>query len=521
MPFARGQPNLATTNKTAISLITGLVVLATGAGGMYLVNSGTPKYILESQCFLKPDDAGGFSGPCYGIVSTVNNVDGGVVVDSGFTNKDATVVIADSGVGGKDATASIFPDASRDSGSISNDSGSAVSVDSGVVSPDASLAFLGTQLLNPPTHHDYSQLQPFSGDDTLILLFDPAKGYGIYKVPEVGSNALAVLYKALPAEVNAPRWRNSASHEIVYQIPGPTRLMSFNVDTGVVKTLYTSAFSFSYPSPTFEEPGDNGRLWPLLLHNGGGANETFEVVDINTGTKVFSIAFADLKLLGGSCTAPDLDWANVSELGTYALLQWKPAGYKRCQGLEAWSIATGTLTRHIMDAHTHSDQVVVIDNGVPREAMLTAVLASPENNNLPGLILEFLDMDPGSMDQWGSPLWSKDAKGRFVAGNFRFLLTIPWGAFSHVGCRANPGLPCTVTAAPGSTGILGTIWTIDPATGTSTILTAHMGSGTGPDADSAYWSQPRAVSARSGMIIVFDSDLMSGTGNARPFILRR
>lgn len=512
-------------NRWQFALLGGVTIAAAGFGS-YI--AGAPSYFFEGVVVLSPDDAGGYSGRMAGVMSKLIGVDAAAPRDTGVFDA------APGDAAPRDASL----DASLDAGPRDANPADAVASDArGDAALDASIdaamgdtgALIPAQLLPPPSHHDYSQLQAFSADDQLVLVWR-ASGYTVMKVPPAGSaDPTPTFVRALPAEALAPRWRTGSTlapsaRTIVYQVASPTRLMGIDIDTGTISTLYTSTFPFSYPSRTFEQPSRDGRYWNILAHSGSGL-PTLEVIDLNAGTRVFSLPFASLAGIGGRCTAPDYDYVAMSTLGTFALIQWAPSGWGRCQGMEAWSLTTGAYVRHIHDHRQHGDHGLMTDSGMQREFYATSVLASPEDGNRPGLVLEFLDRDRGPVDpQWGTPIWSLNPiNGKLESGNYRFIRTMDWGDLQHASCQGNPGVPCVMTAAPKSdtSPNLGWVWAVDLFTGARSNLVLHQSSSAGPSEDAAYWAQSRSSISRSGRLVIYDSDLGSKAGDARPFILRR
>ncbi|MFQ5794212.1 MAG: hypothetical protein ACE5JP_04080 [Candidatus Bipolaricaulia bacterium] len=327
--------------------------------------------------------------------------------------------------------------------------------------------------------HIYSQLQAFSFDNVYVLLIE-GSGYVVRRM----SN-LSLVQGLDTSGWNAPRWHPGRSHTIIHFDSNDdtvVRVQFTDVDTLTTTTVFTFPAQYErvFNNQSFDEISLDGRWMAGAVQRNDGAMILF-ALDISDETLGAVLPVSDL--YAGPCQPDPVwgeiepDWVGVSPLGRYLVVQWQRDGTTRCSGLETFDIQTGAFVGRVYDGHQHGD-LGVLPDGVA-EYFMTTALASPEDNNLPAIVLHRL---PGTNTV--SPL--------------QLVRTILWGDASHISCRGPAGV-CVVTSSP-TGGTFDAEVYLQYVNGSVLRLVHHRSSECG------YWVQPRASISRDGHYVIFASD---------------
>ncbi|CAB9518979.1 expressed unknown protein [Seminavis robusta] len=335
--------------------------------------------------------------------------------------------------------------------------------------------------------HIYSQLQAFSPNDDFFLLIEN----GNYVVRRLADHELVFFGD----EWNAPRWYPRRNASIIHydsNADTAVRVLLTDVETTEITTWFNfpTQYETVLNNPSFDEVSMDARWIAGAVLQNDGTTVIFSLDLVNNALAV-ELGVESYLYQSGVCQRDPIygvihpDWIGVSPLGNYLMVQWPRDGTTRCSGLESYNISSGEYLGHAYEGHQHGD-LGVSDDGL--EFFMTTTFASPEDNNLPGLVIHTL---PG--------LISAEESVPFV-----FLRTIPWGDGWHISCRGPPGI-CAVSTSE----------TIDDSyhkevylqfiNGTTIHLAKHQSSECG------YWVQPRASISRDGEYVVFASDWAAET----------
>jgi hypothetical protein len=164
---------------------------------------------------------------------------------------------------------------------------------------------------SPGLKNEYSRVQSFNADGSLLLVRGVDGSWYVYSA--------ATLQPLGRAQVDVePRW--SAADPLVFFHVSGTRLMSYNLQTGVTTTVHD--FAADAPGAIMVwtryegSPSIDGRYWGLMAEDGNWLTSDYIVYDLQTNTV---LATRDLR------TWPDdereADSVTISPLGNYFLVQ--------------------------------------------------------------------------------------------------------------------------------------------------------------------------------------------------------
>ncbi|MEL6149060.1 MAG: dockerin type I domain-containing protein [Chloroflexota bacterium] len=345
--------------------------------------------------------------------------------------------------------------------------------------------------------HVYSQLQAFSPDNRYILLIENST----YLVRRLADQA---TMPANTASMNSIRWEPTEPHTLIFfdsNADDRVRVQTLNVETNVLNTVYT--FPAQYTSvavnTSYEEPSRDGRWMAALLTRTNG-QRYIAAADLENGQlgAVLSIA----ALYDTVCTPHptwgnvEPDWIGISPLGNYLMVQWGN-GTNRCNGLEAFNVATGAFVGQTYDRREHGDLGSDNDGS---EIFMTVALSSPQDPNRPAMVKYTL---PGNSNP-PQPA---------------YLLVVDWATNHHISCQGPAGY-CLVSYGGWDDGVwrpleneLFLIYT----DGAVRRIAHHRSTQCG------YWVQPRATISQDGSLVAFASDwgdgCQSSGGNGDTYVL--
>jgi len=275
--------------------------------------------------------------------------------------------------------------------------------------------------------HEYSQLQAFNSDGTLVLL----NQNGCFVVRNMVS---LDLVRNLPCNINSPRWNPASPSEVVYYDSndvgsGNVRvvLQKMNVITGAQTDIYTfdSQYRTVDGSRSWEELSRDGRWIVAILRRTDGQQDivAYDIANNVVGTRLSTDS--NFGRNSGSCPqaaagAYQINWVAPSPLGNYLVIQWDRDGSGFCEGVEVFNIQTGQYMGHVADNRAHSD-MGIDDNG-------DEIYVSPYSRD--NLFLAKTRF-PGSAN--------------FAQGYTSMILTPRWGHISHLSCKGPAGV-CVLTA---------------------------------------------------------------------------
>ncbi len=203
--------------------------------------------------------------------------------------------------------------------------------------------------------HEYSQLQAFNKDSSLVLLFQGEQ-------PVIrDTNTLKEVFR-VDFENNALRWNPANKDELIYFDSNDVGsgnvqvvLQKTNVKTGVQEDIYTFPDQYVRISPaiSWEEMSHDGKWITAYLYK---QNEELDFVALNVETKKLG-AILDRQKLLQRCDSIEggPNWVAPSPSGKYMVIQWNRDGNTPCSGVEAYDIQTGSYKGHVASHRQHSD----------------------------------------------------------------------------------------------------------------------------------------------------------------------
>src|SRR3989344_4216290 len=167
--------------------------------------------------------------------------------------------------------------------------------------------------------HEYSQLQAFNADSSLVLI---NTGDGAFEVYDI--NNLEKVF-AINFPVNALRWDPVNPNELIH----------------------------------FDENGDAKWTAAYLVRTDG----QYDIVSVDMQNGKMGAVLTQASGYGrntGSCReAADLayepNWVAASPLGNYLVVQWNRDGLGACEGVEVFDINNGRFIAHVAASRAHSD----------------------------------------------------------------------------------------------------------------------------------------------------------------------
>lgn len=342
--------------------------------------------------------------------------------------------------------------------------------------------------------HVYSQLQPFSDDETLMLTLIPNGGYHVIHYPSMQT----VNLPSFPGTV-APRWIPN-SHRLVTTdynwSTGGSRLTNVTIrvwdcDALTVSTAFTLPFVQANSNAAFEQLSWDGQWMSLFGQDSAGAWHACAVnlVTGQLGANLLATSFASL------------DWVGVSPLGNYLMVNSNGTSNGASAtgfGLELYDIRTGAFVRRLYNADSHLDHGL---DAQGNEVAFTTVLASRYNNNNPGIVT--YNLATGAMTQQRQITWAAAPNHMSLQGApGAYVIDSAWGAQS-TGLQPFEG-EVYVMYGDGSCRRL-----------------AHHRCNPGLIADPtlAYFCQVQAAASRSGRLVAFTTNWNTQGQNPQGFVI--
>src|SRR3989338_105851 len=284
--------------------------------------------------------------------------------------------------------------------------------------------------------HEYSQLQAFNKESSLVLL-NTAEGLAVYDV-----NTLAKVY-SFNFPVNAPRWNPINPDEMIdFDENGDASsngnvlvvLQKTNVRTGVTENIFTfpSEYERVAGSNSWEELSRDGKWLAAYLER---SDRTRDIVAFNLESKKIGAVLTNSGGFGrnsGSCLEAsqyEPNWVAASPLGNYLVVQWNRDGLGVCEGVEVFDIEEGDYLGHVASHRGHSD-TGIDENG--KEIYVTTSFS----NDLLITLTEF----PGRTG-FSAP---ETAYGKII-------LSPGWYHMDHLSCKGPKGI-CVVSGGYGENG---------------------------------------------------------------------
>ncbi len=336
--------------------------------------------------------------------------------------------------------------------------------------------------------HEYSQLQAFNSDSTLILL----NQNGNFVVRDVAT--LQVVFNSF-GEINSPRWNPANPDEIIHFDSNDTgsgnvlvRIQKTNVRTGTVTDIAVLPAQYErvQPSISWEELSRNGRWITAYLYKTDDSM-TFMAYDLVN----HSIA-AELDEIGdlynGRCGSPNPagpNWVAPSPDGKYMVIQWNEDGSSPCQGVEVYDIQTGAYVGHVANHRQHSDM------GFDEDGKAIYVTSYFLND-----LLLTVTRFPGSVN--------------FANSYDKVVLDPFWDHVDHISAQGPPGVfVVTAGGSPGQAfaGEIYLVYTAGIAADNQQNDQAQVNRLTLHRSTSCdYYHEPHASMSRDGKYVVFASD---------------
>ena len=341
----------------------------------------------------------------------------------------------------------------------------------------------GTEIIAAPMgwRHEYSQLQAFNFDSTIVLLLNVDDGArAVFDVETMTS-----LH---PIRGFYPRW-----------LPGTNTVVSL---VSGVKILYTDAVTGEETehmdlsgtcrragAQGYEEISKDGRWIGVYCRD---PNETFFFVDL------IQRQLGWISRAGDVCGGGEgLDWVGAAPVGNQASIQWKGEGEGGCRGHWTYDVKTGAPGRNIRSGNAHSDQGV---DATGRMYLITRKSKHPNFNGVPSVAQHWYDGAPDT-----------------------HLRMIPWNRAIHLSCQSAPGDACVIWSSNdpepyGGRMHRGEVW-LQHLDGRVTRLAHHRSVG-GCSGSRNYWSAPMASISPDGRYAIFGSDWGTACAQIRSYVVR-
>lgn len=501
--------------KTILMQIGAALAVAASGGGLTYYVSNKSTSVLEGVVEIDaPNDGGVWKGRVYGLISTVRAIDGGtldtgVIADANVPDSGA---IADSGVkpdSGGTSDSGIKPDSGQPSGPDGAVAGLYEPSYRGPVVAGRLLTQLaatapavgewvedvthGTRSRRLPGYHQYSQLQAFSQDESMLLLTIDGR------MTVIERESLKVVTTVTG---NTPRWRRG-TNKLIYMLDTPARVLELDPRTGVTTQLVQLGALYAYREQSWEDTSQDGRVLAALVHDGNGARVRIVTVDLAARTVLATKELASLPCTGG------INWVSPGTTGESVVIQWNGDGYGRCRGVERWRSSDLSYVQHVWAEHPHSDHCI-LDDG--REFLGTVINTAPWGaNGNPALAMGYYARPIPVLNQWGAPVWTADGTTTAASGvpaNITALRTVGWQAFHHVSCKG----PAGWVLFTGGSLALGT--QLEPFRGEVYLMRVTAGGAETPvnriawhrSNSGDYWAQPKATLSPSGKFALYATD---------------
>ncbi len=354
--------------------------------------------------------------------------------------------------------------------------------------------------------HEYSQLQAFNSDATLVLLY--TRGGDEQSVLNV--TTLQKIY-TLNFEGNSIRWNPARFDELIHFDSndigsGNVRvvLQKTNIRTGITTDIHTFPKEYQTVAASLsqEELSRDGKWITMFLRrtDGGADFLAYDLVNQRLGA-----VLKQSENFGGRCSGPaNFNWVAPSPLGNYLIIQWNQDGLGNCNGVEVFDIQTGKYLGKIASHRQHSD--LGLDE-FGNEIYVTAYFG----NNL------FITTTklPGSLT-FLSPETSYH----------NIILSPGWYHMDHISCKGPKGI-CVIDAGfrdkPGDEAFSGEVYLVYTSGSASDNLQnsaarvrrlAHTRS-----ESCDYWDQPQATMSVNGNYVLFASNWGTCAGGSDSYLL--
>ncbi|HLC58802.1 MAG TPA: hypothetical protein VJI68_02985 [Candidatus Nanoarchaeia archaeon] len=281
--------------------------------------------------------------------------------------------------------------------------------------------------------HEYSQLQAFNADSSLVLI---NTGDGAFEVYDI--NNLEKVF-AINFPVNALRWDPVNPNELIHfdengdaNSNGNVKvvLQKTNVRTGNTRDIFTFPETYVRVAgpQSWEEPSRNAKWTAAYLVRTDGQ---YDIVSVDMQNGKMGAVLTQASGYGrntGSCReAADLayepNWVAASPLGNYLVVQWNRDGLGACEGVEVFDINNGRFIAHVAASRAHSDMGLDTDGS---EIYVTV--------NFKNDLLITKTKFPGKTN-FETPETAYE----------QIILSPGWNHMDHISCQGPKGL-CVVSA---------------------------------------------------------------------------
>jgi hypothetical protein len=369
--------------------------------------------------------------------------------------------------------------------------------------------------------HEYSQLQAFNSDNSLIML-NRNNEVAIRDV-----KTLEIIYQ-FPNLINDPRWNPAHPDEIYHYDPngnGQVTLLKTNIRTQSTEEFFTFPPQYVDVDITAsnEELSHDGK-WIMAYLYDASNNGHFVALDL-VNKQLGATLSEQSDLFTGPCGRFNLEpdqsgsfdagpnWVGPSPLGNM-VIAWNRPGNERCQGVEVLNAKTGMYIGHVGDSGAHSD-IGLDQNG--NEVYVSFQQGWISMTTFPGAVR------PGNFDPNPRQPY------------FKAILDPGYGHIWHASCQGPKGV-CVVTSDPsnGNEPFDGEVYLVyldgevqlGSNTGSKVRRLAHhrsiddeLTSSCVADEVYIYRSQPQASISRDGRSVVFASNWGDCSGGSYTYII--
>lgn len=327
--------------------------------------------------------------------------------------------------------------------------------------------------------HEYSQLQAFNFDSSLLLLRNLVEDrYAIFD--------RATLVEVHPVVGQYPRWLPGTN--TVVTLTDGLKILYMNATTGqVAEYMDLSALCRRAGPEGFEEISRDGR-W-LGIYCRDPANQLL-FVDLKNKTVGWHASVPSL------CSVGAVDWMGPAPVGDQAVVQWRGDGFAPCRGFWLYDIETGAPVRNVRTSKAHADQGVS-ENG--KAFLLSYVNQHPNHNGVPAVVQHWYDGSDSTV-----------------------LRMVPWQRTEHFSCQGPMGAPCVIWSrsrpdAYGGPMHREEVW-LQHFDGRVTRLAHHRSVGCSGALN--YWTLPMPSVSSDGRFAIFASDWGTSCTSIRAYLVR-
>lgn len=342
---------------------------------------------------------------------------------------------------------------------------------------DTQLRRIGNASNGGMDRHEYSQLQAFNADSTLIMQTTD-NGITIRDVltlETIFNNFDGGSY----GNINSPNWNPSNANEVYYfddNADETIRLLKVNVRTGqeILIQELPAQYLRIFGSTSWEEISYNGKYKVIYVSRRDGGYSIL-LLNLLTGQIITDI---------DDDTTYGPNWVAASPGGNYIVVQWNQSGVGQKEGVAVYD-KSGGYQGHVHDTTAHGD-LGFDENG--NEIYVTLAFGND--------LLIVSTVLPGSAN--------------FTSGHDKILLDPNWDNADHISCKGPAGLCVITSGSSGMEPFAGEIYLVytagiaaDYGENSNAIvsrLTQHRSS------QCSYYHQPHASISRDGKYVVFASD---------------